>query len=263
MPFRLTRADFLKLRKRRGVAITAAVLTVGLVVVVFTIIEIAHLANPDKNGVAGGMENFKGATTTLWSLGAVLTGILIGTAAGSMDRNARVWRDLVMTGRPRQSLYFARLPGSLLLLLPLLGIAFLITAVICVTAASDGGVSGDDQSAPSWALVGKSALWLGWNAVVFVSIGIGLASLFRSRAAAIIVSLAWLLPGEHLLEQISFLGGLRAALLSPAAQRLAPAALDTRDDTYSISFGAAFLVTLGWIVIPLLLGLWRDLTTDA
>ena len=50
---RLVSAEFLKLRKRRGLVISGLALTVLPMVVAYTILLIVHAANPAKHGPAG------------------------------------------------------------------------------------------------------------------------------------------------------------------------------------------------------------------
>jgi len=52
-PFRLERAELLKLRKSRGVLIPLALLTVGAIIVMYTALELFHLSNSTKYGPAG------------------------------------------------------------------------------------------------------------------------------------------------------------------------------------------------------------------
>ena len=66
---RLVKAAWLKLFRRRPLFWWSLVLTVGIVTVIFGIIEILHLVNPVRHGVAGGLDGFRGGM-----IGLVLTG---------------------------------------------------------------------------------------------------------------------------------------------------------------------------------------------
>lgn len=58
MTLRLVNAEFLKLRKRRGLVITGFVLTVLPMLIAYTTLVVLHANNPAKNDPAGGMVNF-------------------------------------------------------------------------------------------------------------------------------------------------------------------------------------------------------------
>src|SRR4030065_1636082 len=55
---RLINAEFLKLRKRRGLLWGSLFLIVGIPFIIFIILEILHLANPAKYGPPGGSSAF-------------------------------------------------------------------------------------------------------------------------------------------------------------------------------------------------------------
>ena len=50
----MTRADFLKLRRKRGTLIWALVLALGPIVIYFAVSAIEHASNPARYGPAGG-----------------------------------------------------------------------------------------------------------------------------------------------------------------------------------------------------------------
>src|SRR5207249_5583784 len=58
---RLVSAELLKLRKRRGLMISAFALTVVPMIIGYTILLSIHAANPSKHGPAGGLENLSGS----------------------------------------------------------------------------------------------------------------------------------------------------------------------------------------------------------
>ena len=135
---RLARAELLKLRKRKGVWIPAAFLTVGAIVLVYLILELAHLSNPNRYGPAGGTEHFRHALFLIGQLSGLIAAVMVGTHAGTQDVSAGVFRELVATGRPRTHLFFARVPGGLGLLVPLVALAYALTAVLTVAFAGGG-----------------------------------------------------------------------------------------------------------------------------
>ena len=74
---RLVKAEILKLRKRRGLMVWSALLTVGAVVIAYTVMLALHAANPAHHGPAGGARNLE---NVLW-LVATLGGIAAVTVA--------------------------------------------------------------------------------------------------------------------------------------------------------------------------------------
>ena len=123
-PFRLERAELLKLRKSRGVWIPLALLTVGAIIIVYTALELFHLYNSTKYGPAGGTDKFQIALTLLGQIGGMIAVGLVGAAAGTQDLSSRVYRDLVSSGRSRTRLFLARIPGGLALVLPFMASAY-------------------------------------------------------------------------------------------------------------------------------------------
>jgi hypothetical protein len=59
----------------------------------------------------------------------------LGASAGTTDLAAGVFRHLVITGRSRISLYLARIPAGLSIVLPLVAVAF---AMVCLVTAYEG-----------------------------------------------------------------------------------------------------------------------------
>ena len=109
---KLVRAELLKLRKRRGLVAAAAVVTIAPVVVGYTVLAILHATDPARHDPAGGIENFTASIELMTQVG-VVAAILVGATAGAGDRGAGVFRELVVTGRPRLALFAARIPGGL------------------------------------------------------------------------------------------------------------------------------------------------------
>jgi hypothetical protein len=65
-----------------------------------------------------------------------------------------------------------------------------------------------------------------------------------------------------LLVQFGALGALREGLVDAATQRFAPAAL-VGGVAVPISLGAAVVVFVAWIAVPLAAGAWRTCSRDA
>src|ERR1035437_2332037 len=220
---RLERAELLKLRKSRGVWIPTALLTIGAIAIMYTSVELFHVYNSSKYGPAGGTVNLGHALILMGQVAGMIAAALVGAAAGTQDLSSNVFRDLVSTGRSRARLFLARIPGGLALLLPLMAVAYALAAVLCVTLA--GGLA-----TPSVTLFVKSGLYVLFSAAVVYTIALGLGSLVGSRAATISILIAYLVPVQAILRNISALGRTRERLLSVAVERLSPLAPpDTRD----------------------------------
>src|SRR5271167_1610112 len=112
---RMTGADVLKLRKKRGTLIWVLVLALLPVIVLFTVKAIQHSSSPLKYSPAGGTAGFTDGLRLLCLFFGPLAAILIGVEAGTGDASAGVFRDLVVTGRSRLALFATRVPAALAL----------------------------------------------------------------------------------------------------------------------------------------------------
>jgi hypothetical protein len=119
----------LELRKRRGLMLVAALLTVGLPVLVLGIRLIYHLADPSHSGPAGNPGIFQDLMSPMDSFGFIIAAT-IGAAAGTTDLSDGMFRHLVITGRSRIALYLARIPAGLSIVLSLLAVAFTIVCLV-------------------------------------------------------------------------------------------------------------------------------------
>ncbi len=147
---RLVSAEFLKLRKRRGLVISALTLSVLPMIVAYTVLVSIHAANPAKHGPAGGLENLSGSMDML-SVLSVVAAILVGATLGAGDLGSGVFRELVVTGRSRLALFTARVPAGLALIVPIVGAGFAITTTGSIVFAGS-------LDAPSASLRGRSCL---------------------------------------------------------------------------------------------------------
>jgi hypothetical protein len=255
LPFRLPRAELLKLRKRRGLVVTIALLTIGAVCIALTAFELFHASNSVKYGPVGGIDHFRHVVFLLAQLGSVAAA-LIGATAGAGDLGAGVFRELVATGRPRLTLFGARVPGGLALLWPLVALAYLILAVVTVAAAQG-------LPTPSVHLFVVCGLWIELAVSLAFCLGLGLGSLIGSRSTSIAVLFGWIIIVEPILAHITPLGRARDALLNVSLDHVAPAQIVDRDLRLPMSTGAAIAVMLAWAIIPLAVGAWRTMTRDA
>lgn len=255
LPFRLPRAELLKLRKRRGLMATAALLTIGATIIMFVAFELFHLSNSVKYGPAGGLDRFSRWVFIYSQLGSIAAALL-GASAGADDLSAGVFRELVVTGRSRTALFFARVPAGLAVIWTLLAAAFAVATIFTVALAGPAPT-------PGAGLIVESGLWLGLTVGMAFLLGLGLGSLLGSRAPTIAILFAWVLILEPLLTHIDALGSAREALLSAADWKLAPAGLIGDRLRVPMSLGVSLGVIAIWGVVSLAVGLWRTRTRDA
>ena len=119
----------LELRKRRGLMIAVVVLILALPVLVLGLRLIFHAVDPKSYGPAGSPGIFSGIVNTMAEFGFIAAATL-GTAAGTSDLSDGMFRHLVVTGRSRLALYFARIPAGLAILIPALALAFSATCLV-------------------------------------------------------------------------------------------------------------------------------------
>src|SRR5262249_19973414 len=256
--FPLVRADLLKLRKNRGIVFTAAALTVGTMIVAFTVLEIMHVVNPAHHGPAGGVNSLADSATALALIGSVAA-VLIGAAAGAGDLGSGVFRELVVTGRSRLALFAARIPGGLGLLVPLVAVA------VGIEAAATVGLAGS-LAVPSIALLAETGLWVPSDIACYFVVALGLASALGSRVQSIAIVLAFRLAVTPILLSFSVLGVGRDVLPQAAFEQLAPGGIAgsvNQGGAVSMSSGTAVVVLLAWVAVALVLGAWRTATRDA
>jgi hypothetical protein len=248
---RMIRAEALKLVRRRGLMIWSLLLTVGVIATVEAVLVVLHAANPGHHGPAGGASNFRGAAETLALLGTV-TAILVGATAGSQDVANGVFRDLVVTGRSRAILFLVRLPGTLLVFLPMLLVAFAV-------AVAWGFLFAGDLPAPSAGLVGHELVYVLAFTVVNVVMAIGFAAFVSSRIV-IGVLIAWNSAVAHILISFHSLGGARKLLDVAAAEHFLPS---SSDQQVAMSTVTAVLVLLVWAAVFTTAGRWWTTRRDA
>jgi hypothetical protein len=130
----LIATKFLELRKRRGLMITMALLTLALPVLVLGLRLLFHAFDPKTYGPAGSPAIFSGMVNPMAEFGFIAAAVL-GTAAGTTDLTDGMFRHLVVTGRSRLALYLARIPSGLAIVLPLVAVAF---AMVCLVTSYAG-----------------------------------------------------------------------------------------------------------------------------
>ncbi len=243
---RLVNAEILKLVRRRGTMIWCLLLTVGSVIVTEAILLVLHAANSAKHGPAGGTTNLDHLVFVIGGLGTVAS-ILLGAAAGTQDVSAGVFRDLVVTGRSRKTLFNVRYPGTLIVFLPMLAAAFGIALACCYGFASG-------LATPSGGTVGRYAAYLAGVTIVNIAVALGLAA-FASSRVVVGVLIAWVAIVAPLLQSITSLGSVRELSYVAAAISLLP---DTADagSRVPMSTSTAVAVFIGWVAAFLLAGRW-------
>jgi hypothetical protein len=126
---------FMELRKRRGLMIALITVNIGLPTVFLTVRLVAHAVAPKSYGPAGGYDIFTNLVAGVMYVFGFIVAATLGCAAGSVDLTEGMFRHLVVTGRSRLALYFARIPAGLAIVVPLVAIGFTIVCTVCVAAA--------------------------------------------------------------------------------------------------------------------------------
>jgi hypothetical protein len=252
---RLVIAEVLKLRKRRGLVLVTFALTVLPMIVAYIVLVILHATEPAKHGPAGGLDNFSGSMYLLTQLG-VVAAILLGATAGAGDLRSGVFRELVVTGRPRLALFAARVPAGLGLAVVAVWAGFAVTAVASTVLAGS-------LEPPSAGLLVESAAWLALVVGLALVLALGVSSAVGSRGTTIGVVLGWQLVLLPILLQMGTLGSLRELLPVAATDRVAPSALFDGGVIVPMSLSVAIAVLAAWTIVPLAAGAWRTCTRDA
>ena len=249
---RLIGAEVLKLRKRRGLMIWSSLLTIGSVLITAVVLVILHAVYPDHHGPAGGRSNLEAYAFLLAQLGTV-TAILIGSAAGTQDVSNGVFRDLVVTGRKRSTLFNVRVPGALIVFGSMLGVAMaLVFAVVFAFAG--------DAVTPNASYVGHTIAYVLSFTIINLILAVGLAA-FTSSRVVVGVLIAWNSIVAHLLLNIKAFGGVRKLLDVGAAEHFSPAI--NNNNLVATTGLTAALVLIGWAVVALLAGTWQTNRRDA
>jgi hypothetical protein len=264
---RLVTAEFLKLRKRMGLVALSFAITVGPALIMWA------TTDADRGGTRAFADQL-GAVAPLTIVAAILVGAILGTA----DESSGVFRELVVTGRSRLSLYAARVPAGLTLVLAVGAAGF---AIVLVSALSSAGPTPPDAIgiakgpgrppgpvhalttlAPSATLVAKSGAWLVLVAVTGFALAFGVAAVVGSTAGSIATLLGLWLLVIPLIQNLESLEWLRKMVVLEGLDRVMPAGLTDGYKELLISVGAAVAVLLVWTAVPLVAGAWRTVTRD-
>ena len=251
----LVGAEFLKLRKRRGLVLASIGLTIVPMLIGYAVVAAQHARDPERHGPGGGIENYVQSIDLLSGLMAIAA-IIVGVTAGTGDLRAGVFRELVITGRSRRSLFAARVPGGLALILPLTAAGFAIAAVASFVLA-------DGEPTPSTRLLVESGTWIALVAASTFALALGVSSLIGSTGPSTGVLLGWQLLLGPLVLSIDSLGVVRDLLPGAGIVALTPDALEIQPAALTMSVAASLASVVLWIALPLAAGAWRTSTRDA
>ena len=128
-------AKILELRKRRGLMIALAVVTIGIPAIFLGIRLILHAVASHSYGPAGGYDEYLGLVAGVLYVFGFIVAATLGATAGSSDLTEGMFRHHVITGRSRMALYLARIPAGLSIIWSFVAVGFTIVCVVCVFAA--------------------------------------------------------------------------------------------------------------------------------
>jgi hypothetical protein len=111
------------------------VVNIGIPAVFLLIRLIAHVVAPKSYGPAGGYDIFTSLVAGVMYVFGFIVAATLGCTAGSVDLTEGMFRHLVVTGRSRLALYFARIPAGLAIIVPMVAVGFTIVCAVCVFAA--------------------------------------------------------------------------------------------------------------------------------
>jgi hypothetical protein len=125
----------MELRKRRGLMAALIVVNIGVPTIFLLVRLVAHAVAPKSYGPAGGYDIFTALVVGIMFFFGFIVAATLGCTAGSVDLTDGMFRHLVITGRSRLALYFARIPAGLAIIVPLVAVGFTIVCAVCVFAA--------------------------------------------------------------------------------------------------------------------------------
>ena len=153
---------FMELRRRRGLMVALVVVNIGIPVVFLTVRLVLHASDPKSYGPAGGYNIYTGLTAGVMYVFGFIVAATLGCTAGSIDLTEGMFRHLVVTGRSRLSLYLARIPAGLAIVVPLVAIGFTVVCAVCVFAAPTS-INYDGARVPAHLSLTGFETWAGNN----------------------------------------------------------------------------------------------------
>ena len=131
----MIRTRIMELRKRRGLMAALIVVNIGVPTIFLLVRLVAHAVAPKSYGPAGGYDIFTTLVVGIMFVFGFIVAATLGCTAGSVDLTDGMFRHMVITGRSRLALYFARIPAGLAIIVPLVAVGFTIVCAVCVFAA--------------------------------------------------------------------------------------------------------------------------------
>jgi len=125
----------MELRRRRGLMIALIAVNIGIPVVFLTVRLVSHAVDPKSFGPAGGYSIFTTLVAGFMYVFGFVVAAVVGCTAGSIDLTEGMFRHLVITGRSRVALYFARIPAGLAIVIAIVAVGYTIVCAVCVFAA--------------------------------------------------------------------------------------------------------------------------------
>ena len=129
---------------------------IGIPVIFLAVRLISHAVDPKSYGPAGGYDIFTSLVLGFLYVFGFIVAAVVGCTAGSVDLTDGMFRHLVITGRSRIALYFARIPAGLAIVIGIVAIGYTIVCAVCVFAApaatrtTTGSTSRRDSRVPPW-----------------------------------------------------------------------------------------------------------------
>ena len=125
----------MELRTRRGLMIALAFVYIGIPVIFLAVRLISHAVDPRSYAPAGGYSIFTLLVAGFMYTFGFIVAATVGCTAGSVDLTDGMFRHLVITGRSRLALYFARIPAGLAIVIAMVAVGYTIVCAVCVFAA--------------------------------------------------------------------------------------------------------------------------------
>jgi hypothetical protein len=126
---------FMELRRRRGLMIALIAVNIGIPVVFLGVRLVSHAVDPRSYGPAGGYSIFTTLVAGFMYVFGFVVAAVVGCTAGSVDLTEGMFRHLVITGRSRLALYFARIPAGLAIVIVMVAVGYTIVCAVCAFAA--------------------------------------------------------------------------------------------------------------------------------
>jgi ABC-type transport system involved in multi-copper enzyme maturation permease subunit len=251
LDLRLISAEVLKLRRRRGMLVLAALLTLGVALLMFAVAGIQHTGDPARYRPAGGVIGYDDTAFVLTMMATVI-GVIVGGTAGTQDIESGVFRDLAATGRSRLALFSARVTGAWAVVLSILAVTMAATAVLSIALAGSA-------ITPDADMVASRTVGVLVAGALSTAMAVGLSALVGSRGAVIGVLLAFFLAVQALLLNVGFLGATRQGIPAVAIDRIAD--VQARGGVH-VALGTAIIAVIAWGVAALGLGAWKTKTRE-